>query len=71
MMEDSKKVTPYVRVLGFTNKGKELISEINKRNPKINMITSVKKFIEKIISLVIEQLCKCYKKIYLQQMYIH
>ena len=47
MMEDSKKVTPYVRVLGFTNKGKELISEINKRNPKINMITSVKKFIEK------------------------
>ena len=43
MMEDSKKVTPYVRVLGFTNKGKELISEINKRNPKINMITSVKK----------------------------
>ena len=47
MMEDSKKVTPYVRVLGFTNKGKELISEINKQNPKINMITSVKKFIEK------------------------
>ena len=47
MMEDSKKVTPYVRVLGFTNKGKELISEINKRNSKINMITSVKKFIEK------------------------
>ena len=47
MMEDSKKVTPYVRVLGFTNKGKELISEINKRNSKINMITSVKKSIEK------------------------
>ena len=47
MMEDSKKVTPYVRVLGFNNRGKELISEINKRNPKINMITSVKKFIEK------------------------
>ena len=47
MMEDSKKVIPYARVLGFTNKGKELISEINKRNPKIKMITSVKKFIEK------------------------
>ena len=47
MMEDSKKVIPYARVLGFTNKGKELISETNKRNPKIKMITSVKKFIEK------------------------
>ena len=46
MMEDSKKITPYVRVLGFTQKGKELISEISKQNPKINMITSVKKYTE-------------------------
>ena len=47
LMEESKKIVPYARVLGFTNKGKELISEINRRNPKIHMITSVKKYIEK------------------------
>ena len=47
LMEESKKIVPYARVLGFTNKGKELISEINRKNPKIHMITSVKKYIEK------------------------
>lgn len=47
LMMESKKVVPYARVLGFTNKGKELISEINRKNPKIQMITSVKKYIEK------------------------
>lgn len=46
MMEISKKVTPYVRVLGFNQKGKRLLSEITKKNPKINMITSVKKYID-------------------------
>lgn len=40
----SKKLTPYIRVLGFNNKGKKLISEISKANPKANIITSVKKF---------------------------
>lgn len=44
MMEDSKKTTPYARVLGFDQKGKELLSEIIRKNPKINLITSVKKF---------------------------
>lgn len=43
-MEISKKVTPYVRVLGFNNRGKFLISEIAKANPKLEIITSVKKF---------------------------
>ena len=47
MMQDSKKENPYVRILGFTQRGKTLISEICRRNPKINMVTSVKKFIEK------------------------
>lgn len=46
MMENSKKVIPYVRVLGFNQKGKELLSEIKRKNPKIHMITSVKKYIE-------------------------
>lgn len=46
MMENSKKIVPYIRVLGFNSKGKELLSGIARRNPKINMITSVKKYIE-------------------------
>lgn len=43
----SKKTQPYVRVLGFNEKGKYLISEIAKANPKLNIITSVKKFTDK------------------------
>ena len=46
MMENSKKTVPYVRVLGATKKGKELISEMIKKNPKLNLITSPKKFLE-------------------------
>lgn len=40
----AKKTEPYIRVLGFNEKGKELISRINKQNPKATVITSVKKF---------------------------
>ena len=47
-MEISKKVTPYVRVLGFNNKGKELISEMMRLNPKLNVVTSVKKYIDTV-----------------------
>ena len=47
-MEISKKVTPYVRVLGFNNKGKELISEMMHLNPKLNVVTSVKKYIDTV-----------------------
>lgn len=46
MMENSKKIEPYVRILGFTQKGKMMLSEITARNPRINMITSVKKYID-------------------------
>jgi len=42
----SKKTLPYIRVLGFNNNGKKLISNISKTNPKLNIITSVKKFID-------------------------
>lgn len=45
-MDISKKITPYIRVLGFNNKGKLLISEIAKANPKLDIITSVKKYID-------------------------
>lgn len=40
----SKKVNPYARVLGLNNRGKFLISEIAKSNPKLEIITSVKRF---------------------------
>ncbi len=40
----SKKCLPYIRVLGFNERGKYLISEVAKANPKLNIVTSVKKF---------------------------
>lgn len=46
MMDTSKKIVPYARVLGFNQNGKMLLSEISARNPKINMVTSVKKYID-------------------------
>ena len=46
-MQNSKKVNPYVRVLGFNSSGKQMLSDICKINQKINIITSVKKFEEK------------------------
>lgn len=45
-IELSKKVTPYIRILGFTSKGKRLISAISDANPKLNIIISVKKFVD-------------------------
>ena len=43
-MEDSKKIEPYIRVLGFNSKGEELLSEICKENKKLQVVTSVKNF---------------------------
>ena len=43
-MELSKRVKPYVRILGMNEKGKALLSKINEQNPKLEIITSVKKF---------------------------
>ena len=40
-MELSKRITPYVRVLGMSENGKEILSDISK---DINVITSVKAF---------------------------
>ena len=45
-IELSKKIIPYVRVLGLNKRGKFLISEIAKANPKLEIVTSVKKFID-------------------------
>ena len=45
-MNISKKITPYIRVLGFNKHGKKIISAIAKQNPKTHVIISVKKFME-------------------------
>lgn len=45
-MEISKSTLPYVRILGFNENGAKLVSEISKNNPKLNIITSVKKFVD-------------------------
>ena len=45
-MKASYKINPYVRILGMNNKGKELLSLISCSNPKLNVITSVKKFMD-------------------------
>lgn len=45
-MAISKKITPYVRVLGLNNRGKFLISEIARANPKLEIVTSVKRFMD-------------------------
>ena len=46
MIDTSKKVTPYIRVLGFNENGKKLISEAIAKNSKLNLVTSVKKYID-------------------------
>ena len=45
-MLDSKKIVPYIRVLGMNNNGKEMLSDICTINPKIQIVTSVKKYID-------------------------
>ena len=40
-MEMSKAIKPYVRVLGFNENGRKLLSEID---PRVKVITSVSKF---------------------------
>ncbi len=58
-MLNSRKVSPYIRVLGFNAKGKELLSAINHSNPKLDIITSVKKYLDtsnnKILKSMLEK----------------
>lgn len=42
----SRSIVPYIRVLGFNDNGKLLISEISKYNKKLEIVTSVKKFMD-------------------------
>ena len=43
----SKNIKPYIRILGFNNKGKGILSEISKKNRKLELVSSVKKFMDK------------------------
>ena len=45
-MAISKKIIPYVRILGFNSKGKTLLSKISNSNHNLKIITSVKKFVD-------------------------
>lgn len=45
-MKESTKNIPYIRVLGFNKKGKELLSIISNSNKNIGVITSVKKYLD-------------------------
>lgn len=47
-MKLSTKVNPYIRVLGFNQKGKELLSVISNSKTNTEMITSVKKYMDNI-----------------------
>lgn len=42
----SKRITPYIRILGFNKHGKRIISAIAANNPRLKIIVSVKKFME-------------------------
>lgn len=42
----AKKVVPYARILGFNDKGKMLLSGISQNSPKMEVITSVKRFLD-------------------------
>ena len=55
-LEDSYKATPYIRVLGVNDNGKELISKLVKKNKKIHIITSPKKFINNSKSKILKNM---------------
>lgn len=45
-VQAAKRVVPYARVLGFNEKGKLLLSGIAQNNPKMPVVTSVKRFLD-------------------------
>ena len=56
MMETARKTVPYTRILGYSERGKKLISEIKSKNPKINLVTSVKEFMETTRNKVLKEM---------------
>ena len=45
-MQISRKTIPYIRVLGFNERGRYIISEVARQNPKLEIVTSVKKYLD-------------------------
>ena len=45
-MKESTKNVPYIRVLGFNQKGKQLLSVISSSSKNIDVVTSVKKYLD-------------------------
>lgn len=45
-VQNAKRTVPYARVLGFNQKGKLLLSGIAQNNPKMEVVTSVKRFLD-------------------------
>ena len=56
MMETARKTVPYTRILGYSDRGKKLISEIKAKNPKINLVTSVKDFMDNNKNKVLKEM---------------
>ena len=56
MMETARKTVPYTRILGYSEKGKKLISAIKAKNPKINLVTSVKEFMDNSKNKVLKEM---------------
>lgn len=50
-MAMSKSVVPYIRVLGFNENGKYLLSKIKEKQPDIKIVTSVKKSLDNLLDL--------------------
>ena len=56
MMETARRTVPYTRILGYSEKGKKLISAIKAKNPKINLVTSVKEFMDNSKNKVLKEM---------------
>ena len=51
-----KKAVPYARVLGSNENGKQLISQIAKKNKKVQIVTSVKKYMDESKNKVLKEM---------------
>lgn len=57
-VQDSYKVKPYIRVLGISNRGKNLLSEMSNKKFKYPVITSPKKFLDTNTNKSLETMLK-------------
>lgn len=55
-MSNARKISPYIRILGMNEKGSYLLSYIAKNNPKLPLVTSVKKFMDECNNKVLKEM---------------